>query len=132
MAATEASTTACRRIDRAQWQQSIELRKTEKPRIVLIFVIASEYESSFRSPALAANICMADMLAPPLQEKVNGKKVAFSTSSTRCPCFIFRWFPVIYTNPYAFWATLDKLIKHFDIKTSLDEARTKQPICSHI
>ena len=70
-------------MDRAPWRQSIEQRKRSKLNFVLMYVIASEYESSFLPLSLEANLCMAfdaDGPAPPVQEKINGQKVAFSAS----------------------------------------------------
>ena len=70
----------------------MELRKRAKLNFVLIYVITSEYESSFLSLILEANLCMAfhaDGQAPPVHEKINGQKVAFSTSIILCSYFSF-------------------------------------------
>ena len=61
----------------------MELRKRAKLSFVLMYVITSEYESSFLSLILEANLCKAfdaDGTAPPVHEKINGEKMAFSTS----------------------------------------------------
>ena len=57
-----------------------------------MYVITSEYESSFLSLILEDNLCMAfdaDGSAPPVYEKINGQKEAFSTSIILCSYFGF-------------------------------------------
>ena len=70
----------------------MELRKRAKFNFVRMYVITSEYESSFISLILEANFCTAfdaDGPALPVHEKINGEKVAFSTSLILCSYFSF-------------------------------------------
>ena len=92
MVPLDASTAGRLRMERVPRRQSMELRKRAKLNFVLMYVITSEYESSFLSLILKANLCMAfdaDGPAPPVHEKINGQKVAFSTSIILCSYFSF-------------------------------------------
>ena len=82
MVPIDASTAGRRRMEHEPGWQSMELRKRAKLNFVLMYVITSEYESSFLSLTLEANICMAfdaEGPAPPVHQKINGQKAAFST-----------------------------------------------------
>ena len=60
------------------------LRKNAKFIFVPMCVITSEYESSFLSLVLEANLCLdsdVDEPDPHVHKKVNVEKVAFSTSN---------------------------------------------------
>ena len=84
MVQIDAFTAGLRRMERAPRRQSTELRENAKLLFVLMYVITFEYESSFLSLILEANLCMAfDPNRPttPVHEKINGQKLAFSTSS---------------------------------------------------
>ena len=92
MALIDVSTAGRLRLERAPLMQSMGLRKRANLMFVLIYVITSEYESSFLSLILEANPYMAfddDGPAPPVHEKIKGQKVAFSTSIIFCPYFNF-------------------------------------------
>ena len=70
----------------------MELRKRATLKFVLMFVITSEYEVSFLSLTMEANLCMAfdaDGPAPPEHENINGQKVAFWNSIILCSYFSF-------------------------------------------
>ena len=87
MVPIDASTAGRLRIERAPRRQSMELHRRAKLNFVLMYVITSEYESSFLSLILEANLCMAfdaDGPAPPVHEKINGQKMASSTSIILC------------------------------------------------
>ena len=92
MVPLDASTAGRRRMERAPRRQSMEVRKRAKLNFVLMYVITSEYESSSLSLILERNLCMAfdaDGLAPPVHEKINGQKVALSTSIIICSYLSF-------------------------------------------
>ena len=77
----DASTGERRRMERAPRRQSVELRKRDKIHFVFLYVIFSEYESSFLSLISEAKLCIVfdtDGPVPPVDEKIMGNKVAFS------------------------------------------------------
>ena len=92
MVPIDAYTAGRRRMDRAPRRQGMELRKRSKLNFDLMHMITSEYESSFLSLILEANLCMAfdaEGPAPPVHEKINGQEVAFSTSIILSSYFSF-------------------------------------------
>ena len=92
MVPIDASTAGRLRMERAPRRQSMELHRRAKLNFVLMYVITSEYESSFLSLILEANLCKAfdaDGPAPLVHEKINGQKMASSTSIILCSYFSF-------------------------------------------
>ena len=88
MAPMHASTMGLWLIGRWPRRQNIELRKSAK----LMSLFKLEYESSFLSPILDTIVFMTfdpDGLAPPVQMKFNGQKMAFSTSKILWSYFNF-------------------------------------------
>ena len=73
MVPIDTSTAGRWRTQRAPPRQSTELRKRAKLIFVLMYVLKSEYESSFLSLILESNRCMAfdaDGAAPPGHERL--------------------------------------------------------------
>ena len=131
MVPIDTSTAGCRRMEPAPRRQSMELRKRAKLNFVLMYVITSEYESSFLTLIVEANLCMvfdADGPAPPVKEKINGQKwlsrlrLSFARISASCGLVVFLGIR------YASWATLRIRIKHFHFKDVLLKLESKKPL----
>ena len=88
-------------MERALRRQSIELRKSAKLIFVPLYVITSEYESSFLSLILESNLCMAfgalyikRLMDSKLEYKEHARSVITKATGTwnhfRCKCS-WRW-----------------------------------------